>query len=444
MTYKQSSLEIEAISTSNVPNRSLFIEADNLDVMRGINSNCIDLIYLDPPFNSNKQYNAPIGDGRGGQVMASFKDSWTMDDVKEEWVGLIADQYPALSQTVFAAGASAGRPTQAYLTMMSIRLLEMHRILKPTGSIYLHCDPTESHYLKAVMDSIFGRQNFINEVVWYYRGAGIPRTAYSRRHDILLWYAKSAGQHYFNPDPIRQEYAQATTERFQHHIGNVRGNRDYGVQTLNPKGKHPDDVITHIQPIAPSAKERLGYPTQKPLILLEHIIKASSEEGDLVLDPFCGCATACVAAESLNRRWIGIDLSPLAENLIHRRFFAQGVSGEAYTPEQPTFPGLTKGDIITRRDIPTRTTDLAPIPRDIKHVLYGKQEGNCLGCDWHFPFHALTIDHIVAISVGGPDVAENMQLLCGSCNSKKGNRLDLARLRAQNRRDGILNPNREV
>ena len=114
-------------------------------------------------------------------------------------------------------------------------------------------------------------------------------------------YAKKIGSHYFNPDPIRQEYAEATKERFNHHIGNVRGGRDYGSQELNPKGKHPDDVISHIQPIAPSAKARIGYPTQKPLALYEHIIKASSNEGDLVLDPFAGCATTCVAAERLGR-----------------------------------------------------------------------------------------------------------------------------------------------
>ena len=153
-------MELGVESSSNVLNRTLFIENDNLDVMRGINSGCVDLIYLDPPFNSKKTYAAPIGDSAEGPVMAAFKDSWTMDDVKMEEVGMLADQYPALSQAIFAAGSSGGKATQAYLTMMAVRLVEMKRLLKPTGSIYLHCDPNESHYLKSVMDSIFGRGTF--------------------------------------------------------------------------------------------------------------------------------------------------------------------------------------------------------------------------------------------------------------------------------------------
>ena len=434
---RQTSFETGAVSTPNVPNRSLFIERDNLDVMRGINSACIDLIYLDPPFNSNKQYAAPIGDDRGGHVMASFKDSWTMDDVKEEWVGLIADQYPALSQTIFAAGASAGKPTQAYLTMMAIRLLEMRRILKPDGTVYLHCDPTESHYLKAVMDSIFGRQNFRNEIVWAYRGGGVPKKDFARKHDIIFRYSQTETVT-FNVDDVRIPYSEDSSERLQYVARSFRSTGTYDSYEENPKGKHPEDWWP-MQPIMPSSKERTGYPTQKPLALLERIIQASSNKGDWVLDPFCGCATACVAAESLDRKWIGIDLSPLAESLIHRRFFVQGVTGKAHKPKQPLFPALTKGDLSTRRDIPTRTVDLAPVPRDFKHALYGQQEGNCLGCDWHFPFHALTIDHIVPSSKGGQDTPENYQLLCGSCNSKKGNRLTLVGLRAQNRRDGILN-----
>ena len=135
-----------------------------------------------------------------------------------------------------------------------------------------------------------------------------------------MWYAKEAGLHYFNPDPIRQEYAKATTERFQHHIGNVRGGRDYGVQKLNPKGKHPDDVITNIQPIAPSAKERTGYPTQKPQALARRIIEASSNPNDIVLDCFAGCAYVPVAAQITGRRWIACDMSPRAWTVIRRQF----------------------------------------------------------------------------------------------------------------------------
>ena len=160
------------------------------------------------------------------------------------------------------------------------------------------------------MDAIFGVKNFLNEIIWYYRGAGVPKMSRAKRHDVLFWYAKDATKfHHFNPDPIRQPYAEATKKRFSNYIGNVRGGRDYGTQSLNPIGKHPDDVITHIQPIAPSAKERRGYPTQKPELLLKELIASSTAEGDVVLDPFCGCGPAIVAAHNLKRKFVGIDLS---------------------------------------------------------------------------------------------------------------------------------------
>ena len=476
--------KIDVVSEPNVRSRSLFIERDNLDVLRGINSGCVDLIYLDPPFNSKREYAAPIGDGKGGQVMASFKDTWTMDDVKAEWTGLIADRFPALAQVVFAAGGSAGKGMQAYITMMAVRLLEMRRVLKPTGSIYLHCDSTAGHYLKIVMDSIFGAANFRNEINWRRTTAHSDSKRYGANTDVLLFYTKG-GKWTWNRQ--YQPYDDAYKARFRFTDADGRawsddnltakglsgGGYEYdykGASSLwrvpletmqrldsegrlhftnrggirlkryldEMKGRPVQALWDDIDSINSQAKERLGYPTQKPLALLERIIKASSNTGDLVLDPFCGCATACVAAEKLNRHWIGIDLSPLAESLIHQRFFAYGVFGKAYRPSQPRFPGLTRGDIITRRDIPIRTADLTPLSQDIKHDLYGRQEGICLGCDFHFPFHALTLDHIVPRSRGGPDAPENLQLLCASCNSKKGNRLTLPELRARNRREGIL------
>ena len=303
------------MTTPNFADRTIWT-GDNLDILRGLNSASIDLVYLDPPFNSNRNYAAPVGSAAAG---AAFKDTWTLSDLDVAWMGLIADEHPAIYRVIDAAGLASGKGMQSYLCMMAVRLLEMRRVLKDTGSIYLHCDPTASHYLKMLMDSIFGQRNFVNEVIWYYRGAGVPKTARARRHDTLLWYAKKGGSHYFDPDPIRLPYAEATVERFSHYIGNVRGGTDFGQQSLNPKGKHPDDVITHIQPIAPSAKARIGYPTQKPIELLEDIISSSSNEGDVVLDPFCGCATACVAAEQLGRRWIGIDISPKAVELVNMR-----------------------------------------------------------------------------------------------------------------------------
>ena len=165
---------------------------DNLDIMRGMNSECVDLIYLDPPFNSKANYAAPIGSKAAG---AEFKDTWTLKDVDIAWLDLIEAKHKRLNHVIQAAMTGSDK---SYLIYMAVRVLEMHRILKPTGSIYLHCDPTMSHYLKLVMDSVFGRRNFCNEIVWYYRGAGVPKAAYARRHDVLLWYAKLKGSHYFN------------------------------------------------------------------------------------------------------------------------------------------------------------------------------------------------------------------------------------------------------
>ena len=417
----------------NVENRTIF-EGDNLHILRGLDSETIDLIYLDPPFNSNRTYEAPIGSEAAG---AAFKDAWTLSDLDNAWHGELAEREPALYSAISASEFSHSKGMKAYLIMMGIRMLEMWRVMKPTGSIYLHCDPTAGHYLKTMMDAVFGTDNFRNEIVWCYRGAGYPKKDFGRRHDIIFRYSKGA-EYIFNLDDVREEYAETTKARFKHYIGNKRKQGDFGLQKLNPLGKHPDDWW-QIQPIAPSAKERLGYPTQKPLTLLDRIIKASSNRGDIVFDPFCGCATTCIAAERLQRQWIGIDLSAKAMELVKVRLERD--------LEITEHEGLLGDKVIHRTDIPTR---LVPDePRQIhaatlfsiedtegmalsqvelrqyktyKHTLFGLQEGKCNGCEVLFPFRNMTIDHIMPRSRGGTDAPDNLQLLCAACNSTKGNR----------------------
>jgi len=263
---------------------------DNLDVLREyIPDESVDLIYIDPPFFSNRDYAIIWGDEA---EVRSFKDTW-----------------------------EGGM--ESYIAWMNPRLRELKRVLKNDGSIYIHCDWHASHRIRRLLDDVMGAANFQNEIIWYYRGAGISKRRFARRHDNIYFYSKTSVNKFF-PNEIRTPYAEATVERFSHYIGNVRGERDYGQQELHPEGKHPDDVWL-IQPIAPSARERLGYPTQKPERLLDRIIRASSQEGDLILDCFCGCGTTMAVAQMLNRRWIGVDISYTAIELVKERLNRLGI-----------------------------------------------------------------------------------------------------------------------
>ncbi|TAE04010.1 MAG: site-specific DNA-methyltransferase [Bacteroidetes bacterium] len=313
---------------------------DNLDVLRkNIKDETVDLCYIDPPFNSKRNYNQiynNIGTEDKAQAQA-FTDTWTwnsiategFDDITNNKNGIFTKQSINLIlglETILGKGSLF-----AYLVSMTQRIAEIYRVLKPTGSFYLHCDPTASHYLKLVLDAVFCAKGgeFRNEISWCYRGAGYPKKDFGRRHDTIFRYSKSKN-FTFNLDEVREEYAQATKDRFSHYIGNKRGKSDFGTQSLHPLGKQPDDWW-EIQPIAPSAKERLGYPTQKPEKLLEKIIKASSNEGDTILDAYCGCGTTIAVAERLNRNWIGIDITYQSISLILKRLM--DTFGEDFTKD---------------------------------------------------------------------------------------------------------------
>ncbi|MDI9313078.1 MAG: DNA methyltransferase [Hydrotalea sp.] len=304
----------------NVKNRTVFCH-DNIDILRGINSNCIDLVYLDPPFNKKKIFTAPIGSSAEG---AEFRDIFSEEDVKDEWVKEIEAENYQLYSLLLGIKEFSNKYNYCYCVYMAIRLIEIHRVLKETGSVYLHCDPTMSHYLKLVLDCIFGEKNFRNEVIWAYKRWTAVANKFQKLHDIILYYAKSDAP-VFNTqyDPygewIKKDYGytdEETGKRWRWHT--VKGNRYKVFLEDESRGVKTGDWW-EIPPIGSTAKERTGYPTQKPLILLERIIKASSNEGDMVLDPFCGCATACVAAERLGRRWVGIDVSYKAYELVKER-----------------------------------------------------------------------------------------------------------------------------
>ena len=205
-----------------------------------MNSECVDLIYLDPPFNSNKTYEAPIGSEAAG---AAFKDSWTLSDVDEAWHGEIADREPALYAIIDAAGQSHGKGMKSYLIMMAVRLLEMRRVLKDTGSIYLHCDPAASHYLKQLMDAIYGVRNFRNEVVWAYRGGGVPKYDFARKHDIILRYGKTSTVT-FNVDAVRIPYSEYVLNApLSQYDKSYRTNKVYKGYRLNKLAARPRNTV---------------------------------------------------------------------------------------------------------------------------------------------------------------------------------------------------------
>ena len=313
-------------------NRSIFV-GDNLDVLRGMNSASVDLIYLDPPFNSNRNYSAPVGSEAAG---AGFKDMWHLDDIDESWLGVIADHYPVVYSICQMSELTHSKGMKSYLAFMAIRIMELHRILRATGSFYLHVGPTASHYLKLILDAIFGKDNYRNELVWYYKNASRGIKQHAKAHDILLLYLKNEKVGgVFNRDDVLIPYESGVTAwRYQ------RAGKE------PPKGKTPDDVLV-LPSLNTMAKERCGYPTQKPLALLDHIIKASSNVGDIVLDPFCGCATTCEAAERLGRQWVGIDLSELASDVIRMRL-------QRAVDEGALFKGGKLPEVIVRSDVPIR------------------------------------------------------------------------------------------
>ncbi len=251
------------------PNRLFW--GDNLHVMRQLPSESIDLIYIDPPFFSGKQYNVIFGDQN---ELRSFSDIW-----------------------------DGGMP--GYLVWLNARLYEMKRLLKKTGSIYVHCDWHASHYIKVEMDKIFGYDSFVNEIVWQYYQGGKSQRNFGRKHDVLLLYAKGS-QWAFNDDVIRVPYAKSTIERYKTPL------QDGKIHKLNPLGQIPPDVWADIHSISRSAKERIGYPTQKPEALLERVVLASSNDGDVVADFFCGGGTTPAVAQRLGRRWIACDQSRVA------------------------------------------------------------------------------------------------------------------------------------
>ena len=517
----------------NLRNRTIYI-GDNLPRLKGIDSETVDLIYLDPPFNSRGEYQWPIGaeDPRAAGIKAAddadltdeeleqlisaagqdtFKDAFTLDDLDEAMLERLLEDGEPVGYVISAAGKVIGSGTQAYLTFMWERLVEMRRILKPTGSIYLHCDDTEGAWLRILMDAVFSRANFRNEITWRRTSAHSDARKFGRITDTLLYYAMSddavfdregaaraldrnyiakeynrgrgdprgrwrrsdltgpgvsageSGQPWRGYDPTAigrcwsvprtagsGDYADWIAKNVIDGYGEIEGvharldaldahDLIHWTSTGTPElkrylaateGQVPGTAWMDINPVVAGSKEWQPWDTQKPVALLERIIAASSRKGDLILDPFCGCATACVAAERLERQWVGMDRSPRAGILVRKRL-----------REQDEGIAIWAHDVQVTRAVPARTDDgngEPPLPKaELKRILFERQQVDdsgmaaCaaapLGCPHILPIELLELDRLRPGSAGGEYTLDNTQLLCARCNRIKGNR-DMAYL----------------
>ena len=481
--------------TANWQNRTLF-HGDNLPFLRAMNSESIDLIATDPPFNKGRDFHATPDSLAAG---AKFQDRWSWErDVHQEWADQITDDYPRLMEAIESARYAHSDGMGAYMCFMAVRLLEIHRVLKETGSIYMHCDPTASHYLKAVMDAIFGWKNFRNEIIWRRTATvkgnfGQNSKFFGPATDTVLFYSKT-GRLIFNQpfNPYSQEYINKSYRHTEPKTGRryrlvsmigpggaSKGNPSYEVMGVTRYWRYSkermDELIDRglvvqskpgsvphrkyyldegrgvpiqslwddIPNLQASSRERVGYPTQKPLLLYQRMIQASSNEGDIVCDPFAGCATTLVAAEKMQRQWVGMDIWEGAHRLVIERL--QDTAG-------------LFGDVVLTTNPPVRTDDgaeAAPFlrvrvrvkepegPRWTRAAMYEhllEQHGSkCQACDRTFDDpRYLELDHNTPRSDGGLNHISNRILLCGPCNRLKSNTYTRVGLRRENKRKGYM------
>ena len=440
----------------NFKNRTLY-HGDNLDFLRGMNSETVHLIATDPPFNKNRDFHAtPDSLARG----ARFKDRWRWHkDVHEEWTDNIIDDFPAVWEVITAARAAYGDDMGAFLCWLGVRLMEMRRVLRPDGSIYLHIDHTAHAYVKCLMDAIFGWKNFRNEIVWCYTGPSNTKRWFPRKHDTILFYSK--GNNWtFNLDEVRIPYKQLNIQHKYEGGGGIGGNlTPKNVHQYRQIGKVPEDYWLEdrdgMTPVGRLKHERYGFPTQKPLALYRRIIEASSNKGDFVLDPFCGCATTPVAAEQLERQWIGMDIWDGAEAAVRSRLRDEWL----VTPDEvetKMFPHVVHIETAP----PARSDDndmAAPSLRlKIQRPVYAWEkishkgmmnilaaaQGSaggviCAGCGRVLEREFMQLDHISPKSDRGANHILNRILLCGPCNRRKRDNLTLRGLLRENKKKTV-------
>ncbi len=423
-----------------------------------MNSETVHLIATDPPFNKNKDFHA-TPDKLASD--AKFKDRWRWEeDVHAEWIDQIQDDWPATWAVIESTRRAYGTDMAAFLCWLGVRLMEMRRILRNDGSIYLHIDHTAHAYVKALMDSIFGAKNFRNEIVWSYRTGGVSKKYFARKHDTLLFYTKG-NEYTFNP--LKEKAYTKSSTRKPGIVNYGKGSKEFFEDSFGIYNLVYMRDVWEISYIGSTDPERYGYPTQKPLELYKRIIKASSNENDIVLDPFCGCATTPVAAELLNRKWVGIDIWEKAHEAVLDRLKKNGLAvPDEELSEATDTRFLTFGNVIYKTMVLERTDGdemAAPTlrlrsqrPKEpwqkltnhiIKRLLAEVQKGVnskviCAGCGRELEVEFMHLDHVQPKSESGDNWITNRVLLCGPCNRHKSDRLTIKGLHKENQKIGWL------
>ena len=493
----------------NFPDNALFL-ADNLEVLRGINTGTVDLIATDPPFNTQRNRSGTAGfyvDNWKWGDTGILPDQWKWNEVHPAWLEQIADAEPSLVKVIEATKSCHDDGIAAYLCFMGVRLLEMKRVLKPTGSIFLHCDHKANGYLRMAMDAIFGHTNFRNEIVWKSsQGAKNNAKRFHREHDTLFYYSLEKSACTWNPiyvplteDEMAKQYKYTdnegrrygawdltvpggagyeyeflgTTRRWRYPLRRMQELMEDGRilhKSITPgcgfkvarfkryltdsDGALMGDVWTDIKVLGRGSRERTGSPDQKPLALYERIVEVGSDPGDIVLDPFAGCATTMIAARNLGRRFVGIDRRKDAPLHVINR-----ILGTSYKIEEernnPHFVGFIHQQFSElgyhyAEQAPVRTDDGSNVPdlppvyasrpasmrrAEMVRVLADRWGVRCWGCGFEPPrVDYLELDHITPHSGGGSNELDNRALLCGPCNRYKSNALTLVKLRKDNER----------
>ena len=430
------------MATPNWQNRTLF-HGDNLAFMRAMNSESVDLIATDPPFNKGKDFHATPDSLAAG---AKFQDRWSWErDVHEDWIEQIREDWEHVIHVIQGSRSSYGDDMGAFLAFMAVRLIAMHRLLKPTGSIYLHCDHTASHYLKELMDAVFGKKNFRNEIIWCYSTSGRAKRFFAKKHDTILLYSKSNDAYWGDYRiPVSPEYL-ASHYRQRDEQGRVcRIRTDFGKVRVY----YPDEGMTcndwwEMPYVNSMSKDRTGWPTQKPIELYARMIEASTERGGVVLDPFAGCATTLVAAEKLEREWVGIDIWEHAERVVKARMEnTTGLFGEvAFTDKPPdrTDDGETAAPFLRVKERVDEPDGPKWNRKQMFDHLLAQGGVKCQGCDRVFDDpRYLELDHNTPRADGGWNHISNRVLLCGPCNRLKSNIYTLSGLRRINKQRGYM------